>query len=82
MKTALTELLEDLNSMKNSEVLGIAKDAIHECIIATTSYLQTEKQQIIDAWIDGDARICQTKSIPNAQDYYTSTFTTNKETLK
>ena len=45
MKTALTELLEDLKAMKNSEVLGIAKDAIHECIITATSYLETEKQQ-------------------------------------
>jgi len=77
MKTALTELLEDLNSMKKSEVLGIAKDAIHECIITATSYLKTEEQQIIDATnfglysggIDGET-------------YYTSTYTTNKETLK
>ena len=79
MKTALTELLEDLDYMKNAEVLGIAKDAIHECIITVTSYLETEKQQIIDAYIKGYYEL---QEDVNAKQYYTSTFETNKETLK
>jgi len=77
MKTALTELLEDLNSMKNSEVLGIAKEAVHECIITVTSYLETEKQQIIDAYWEG-----KNNGFATDDEYYTSTFETNKETLK
>ena len=36
--------------------------------------LEIEKQQIIDSWIDGDARICQTKSIQHAEQYYNKTF--------
>lgn len=71
MKTALTELLEDLNSMKNSEVLGIAKDAIHECIINATSYLEIEKQQIIEAHED----YLRSYTLPlNGEQYYNSTF--------
>jgi hypothetical protein len=36
--------------------------------------LALEKQQIIDAWINGDARICETKSIPYAEQYYNETY--------
>ena len=32
------------------------------------------RQQIIDAWINGDARICESKSIPYAEDYYNETY--------
>jgi hypothetical protein len=35
---------------------------------------EMEKQQIIDAWINGDARICETKSIPYAEQYYNETY--------
>ena len=80
MKTALTELLEDLNSMKNSEVLGIAKDAINECIITATSYLETEKQQIIEAATHGAN--FDKSPYSSAHEYYDKTYTTNKETLK
>jgi len=71
MKTALTEYIEYLEEIKE-------RDNIPNHVITTAkNYLETEEQQIIDATnfglysggIDGET-------------YYTSTFSTNKETLK
>ena len=42
-------------------------------------FLETEKQQIIDAYIEGHTTM-QGAGCSNT--YYTSTFETNKETLK
>jgi len=64
-KTAVKWLIEQLNKKGFSQV--VMDEEIQQA-------LEIEKQQIIDAWIDGDARICETKSIPHAEQYYNETF--------
>jgi hypothetical protein len=67
-KTAVQKLISILESKPLSELtdedwFGIKGQALEE-----------EKEQIIDAWINGDARICETKSIPYAEQYYNETY--------
>lgn len=73
-KTAMQELLEDLISDRDSEVLGIAKQAIQECIITVTSYLETEKQQIIEAHKKGQLWNKSGYNLDECEQYYNETY--------
>lgn len=70
MKTAIDWLIEqtrtpEWHSLKRGEIIEQAKE--------------TEKQQIIDAYIEGYSA---PENIGDYDKYYNETFTTNKETLK
>lgn len=69
MKTAITELKEQLDRV------GIKLNST-----LFEKYLEKEKQQIIDA-IEYDTEESYTGTLTGEQ-YYTSTFKTNKETFK
>jgi len=71
MKTAIQELINSLVSDRDSEVSVIAKQAIQECIITATSYLETEKQQIIEAF--GTCCNCEGTTFEGSE-YYKETF--------
>jgi hypothetical protein len=66
-KQTAVELLIDKLSNYDLKMIELFSKEIEQA-------LALEKQQIIDAWINGDARICETKSIPYAEEYYNKTF--------
>ena len=75
MKTVVMQILEELKEY------GFSYSEEREKLI-----LETEKQQIIDARVDGVAKSLTLKidavDLKLSEQYYTSTFETNKETLK
>lgn len=80
MKTAVqiiaNEIVDD-NLGENK--LNFTMDQITKVIGILHKHLETEKKQIIDAY----STCCNCEGTPfNGEDYYASTFTTNKETLK
>lgn len=56
---------------KINELTGLTIAIDEPCIEEAHKMFE---QQIIDAWIDGDARICKTESTPHAEQYYNKTF--------
>jgi hypothetical protein len=66
-KQTAVELLIDKLSNYDLKMIELFSKEIEQA-------LALEKQQIIDAWINGDARICETKSIPYAEQYYNETY--------
>ena len=79
MKTAIEMLVEDIET-KHSDILYQ-----YPILLANIDkYLETEKQQIIEAvkYGQNNHSISISHEERMANDYYTSTFTTNKETLK
>lgn len=78
-KTAITKLLEDLRSDMDSEVSETAKEAIHECIITVTSYLEPEKLQIIEAYDIGMGHYGDANCRAEADKYYKETFNETKK---
>lgn len=72
MKTALQQVIQEVENYFDKDLSNS-----NNVLILLKSYLETEKQQIIDAYDSG------IKNEYNGADmYYTSTFETNKETLK
>lgn len=98
MKTAMQELYDFLIDAEQNNVFEVGTQNLKRYI--ETIYLPTEKQQIIEANINGtqDAFAIAFESLSGrqivftqqdlndqkneAEQYYTSTFETNKETLK
>lgn len=70
-KTVVEWLEQQLGSKIADANIRISAPKFYELI---NKAKEMEKQQIIDAWIDGDARICETKSIPHAEQYYQEKF--------
>ena len=70
MKTAIEMLVEELET-KHSDILYQYPILLSNI----DKFLETEKQQIIDAYDHG-------QNMNDGEQYYTSTFETNKETLK
>jgi hypothetical protein len=74
MKTALNEFIEYLEGIKE-------RDNIPNYVITTAkNYLQAEKQQIIDARIDGVSKslsIPKTFAEKKSEEYYVLTFSDN-----
>lgn len=71
MKTAVTEVLEYF------EQFGLTITEENKA-----KFEEIFKEQIIDAYTDGQKSIHIGPSHLTGQQYYTSTYTTNKETLK
>lgn len=77
MKTVVTEILEELK-----------RHGIEHTEEQRNKYLETEKQQIIDAYEKGVKDFANYdperhgNENKNGLEHYTSTFGTNKETLK
>ena len=76
MKTAIQELIEWLNDYPTN-VPTIHKSAV---ISKAESMLEKEKEQIKDAWIDGDNSDCLSEqdSSDFAEQYYNETFNTKE----
>lgn len=70
MKTAIEMLVEELET-KHSDILYQYPILLSNI----DKFLETEKQQIIDAYDHG-------QNMNDGEQYYNETFTTNKETLK
>jgi len=68
MKTVVTEILEELK-----------RHGIEHTEEQRNRYLEAEKQQIIDAYIEGHTTM---QGAGCSHTYYEQTYTTNKETLK
>jgi len=94
MKTAMQQHIEHLKIMQNMVSEKSLDKELTETINTTLSgaienaehFLETEKQQIIDARVDGTSKSLKMKP-ENVNRYYSAlyyeqTFTTNKETLK
>jgi len=66
MKTAMQQHISDLETMLEDEYYEIAKQAITNCLICANSYLETEKNQIINTYQDASDNYGGSK----ADDYY------------
>lgn len=73
MKTALQEAIKDLKEDKQNSNYAMEKSAIQDCIIILSSYLEKEKQQIVDAYNDGQEHGFN-KFGSDAEKYYEETF--------
>lgn len=77
MKTAMqiaTNEVFDILELHDVDLIMVTK-----VLDVFMKHLETEKQQIIDAYIKGYYEL---QGNVDSENYYTSTFTTNKETLK
>lgn len=70
MKTAIQGLIEELEMMYEDQFNENEKTAIKNCLIATHSYLETEKHQIIEAYKSGKETFTFVQNV----DYYNETF--------
>lgn len=79
MKTAIQKMIDKWESELGSYIPNapIYKAFIEEA----KTFLEEEKQQIIDAYIQGFCH-CEYEGVMDTEKYYISTFETNKETLK
>jgi len=79
MRTAIEMLVEELEA-KHSDILFQYPNLLSNI----DKYLETEKQQIIEAVTYGQNNhgVSITWDLKTAEQYYESTYTTNKETLK
>lgn len=69
MKTAMQEHILELESMLENEHYEIAKNAIKNCLICANSYLETERQNIIDSYNTGNDHFGN-----GGDTYYNKTF--------
>ena len=75
MKTAIQQIIDKLEKDYFDAHYEMTKSAIRQCIFYAEDLLETEKQQIIEAYYHG-------QNMNDGEKYYTSTFEINKETLK
>lgn len=78
MKTVVTELIEVLKKDEINSQYAMERVSIRNCIIFATSLLENEKQQIIEAVTHGNRMEFYDASETGGEQYYTSTFETNK----
>ena len=82
MKTAMQLLLKDVTEARDISVdvnFRSALDFVRDTI--EWYYIEMEKEQIKDAWIDGDNSDCLSEqdSSDFAEQYYNETFNTNEK---
>lgn len=79
MKTAMNEHIEQLKAMKvilskqyeGNELLEVVTGTIDGCIVNSEHFIETEKQQIIEAYIEG---YCAESGKGDSQQHYETTF--------
>ena len=81
MKTAMQELIERIKQFKYSEVNEQAWDAYDSVMDLAESLLEKEKEQRMEAWVDGDNSDCLSEqdSCDFAERYYNETFNTKEK---
>ena len=83
MKTVVQQIIEKFEHIQKNDCKTLPEHIFFDGVLAILDsvYLDIEKQQIIDACYFGSQNIpYEVKEKSEA--YYTSTFETNKETLK
>jgi hypothetical protein len=80
MKTAMQLLLKEVTEARDISVdvnFRSALDFVRDTI--EWYYIEMEKEQIMDAWVDGDNSDCLSEqdSSDFAEQYYNETFNTN-----
>ena len=78
MKTAIQGVM-DIIEMEHNNGVEISQRVLWKMLLEAKG---TEKKQIIDAYSEGMGHYGDANSNAEGLKYYTSTFETNKETLK
>ena len=70
--TAIDQLIADMQELKKTKLYASSFKAIDDCIFLANYHKKTEKQQIIDAFKNGDCN--GTFETINAEQYYDEKF--------
>ena len=75
-KTVLVELIKDIQELKKTLLYPSSFKAIDDCIDLCYSKLELEKEQIIDAFWNGDNTDCLSEQNAKefAEKYYNETY--------
>lgn len=78
-ETAMQQLINKVMEWQAHTKSVIEKDAFNDCILLAELLLPTEKQQIEDAWQDGQNSVqCYGGSVSHCfKDYYSKTYKTD-----
>jgi hypothetical protein len=70
MKTAIQELIEEMEKLKQTKLYENSFKAIDDCIYLALSRLEMEKEQIVDAYYEGKHYGFKEQG----EEYYNETF--------
>ena len=76
-QTVIQELIQEMEELREDNIYPESFKAIDECIYLCYSKLEMEKEQIMNAWDDGQsdgATICTQKADNPSEEYYNKTF--------